>query len=352
MDWKGLLRLRSKAESLQPSGTPQLAEISRIALSLRDDTTIDFLKLVKRLTFVFGYVVDVVEQNKIETYSLGYFYEAKGVGEMIIPIGMVMLSTGSIMLNVVYERQKEMRTLTLLGLNPVHIGLIFVAEALIMGLVGGGIGYVTGLGFQRLIVLLGQDLMVKSKIEWWWSFIGLTLSIVVSILSSWRAVAIAVRMHTPSMVRKIKTSREEKKAREEKIFRIFQGREISMPVRLQPVVVDFVISYAITYLSQMRFGCADRIEDLREMKPQTFEDGKVQKGVCFKYLNMIKGQLMGTENKIICIQDSGGDFRVSLVYEPTIPGIPEAIVNRVKGIVKDMCYSWIKEKDKIVVGFK
>ncbi|MEM1557225.1 MAG: FtsX-like permease family protein, partial [Thermoproteota archaeon] len=149
MDWRGLLSLQSKVESMQPSGTLQLAAVYRIAFSPREDMIVDLSKLVRRLTFVFGYVVDIVEKDKIETYSLGYFYEAKGIGEMIIPILMVMLNTGSVMLNVVYERQREMRTLTLLGLNPVHIGLIFVAEAIIMGLVGGGVGYVAGLGFQR-----------------------------------------------------------------------------------------------------------------------------------------------------------------------------------------------------------
>jgi len=353
MDWKGLLNLQSKVESLQPSGTLQLAAISRVAFSLREDVDVDLSKLVRRLTFVFGYIVDIVKQNQIETYSLGYFYEAKGIGEMIIPIVMVMLNTGSIMLNVVYERSREMKTLTLLGLNPVHIGLIFVAEAIIIGLIGGGIGYVVGLGFQRVIVLFGQDLMVKSKIEWWWSFIGLALSLVVSVLSSWRAAAVAVKIYTPSMVRKVKTSKEEKKSREEGIFRIFQGREISMPIRLLPVEVDFFTGYVITHLSGMKFGFADRVEDLEEMKPQQLKDGSIQKGVYFKYLNMIKGQLLGTKNKVLCIQDPGKDFfRVSLIYEPTVPGIPEAVVRRVTEIIKDICYSWVKEKDKIVIGFK
>ncbi|MEM1557685.1 MAG: hypothetical protein QXG12_03740, partial [Thermoproteota archaeon] len=210
-----------------------------------------------------------------------------------------------------------------------------------------------GLGFQRVIILLGQDLMVKSKIEWWWSFIGLTLSLVVSVLSSWRAAAIAVRMYTPSMVKKIKTSREEKKRREEEIFRIFQGKEVSMPIRLLPVEVDFFTSYAIAYLSRIGLGLADRVEDVSEMKPKRLDDGSLHKGVCFKYLNMIKGQWIGTENKILCIQDPGKDFfRVSLTYEPTVPGIPESVVRRVVEIVKDICYSWIKEKDNIVIGFK
>lgn len=246
-----------------------------------------------------------------------------------------------------------MKTLTLLGLNPVHIGLIFVAEAIILGLIGGGIGYVVGLGFQRVIVLFGQDLMVRSKIKWWWSFIGLALSLVVSVVSSWRAAAVAVRIYTLSMVRKIKTGQKEKENREKAIFRVFQGREISMPIRLLQVEVDFFTSYVISRLSEMKFGFADRVEDLEDIKPQQLKDGGMQKGVYFKYLNMIKGTPLGTKNKVLCIQDPGKDFfRVSLIYEPIIPGIPEAVVKRVVEIMKDICYSWVKEKDKIVVGFK
>jgi ABC-type lipoprotein release transport system permease subunit len=351
MDWRGLLDLQLKAESLQPQGTPQLAAISRVAFVPREGSDLGYL--IRRLTFIFGYVVDVVKPPQVETYYLGYFYEAKGAIEIIVPIAMVVLNVGAIMLNAVYERHNEMKTLTLLGLNPVHIGSIFVAEAVVVGLIGGGLGYVFGLGFQRLIVLFGQDLMVRSKIEWWWSFIGLALSIAVSVLSSSRAAAIAVRTYTPSMVKRVKVAQEEKEKRKEEMFKVFQAREVSMPVRLHPVEVDFFTSYIISRLSEMRSGLVERVEDLEEMAPEQLKGGGTQKGVAFKYLNVSRGRALGTNNKILCIQDPGKDyFRVSLLYEPTMPGVPESLVDRTVEIVKDICYSWVKEKDKIVVGFR
>ncbi|MEM2921143.1 MAG: FtsX-like permease family protein [Candidatus Bathyarchaeia archaeon] len=351
MDWRGLLDLQLKAESLQPRGTPQLAAISRVAFTPQAGA--DLGALIRRLTFIFGYVVDVVKPSQVETYYLGYFYEAKGAVEIIIPIAMVVLNVGAIMLNAVYERHNEMKTLTLLGLNPVHIGSIFVAEAIVVGLIGGGLGYVVGLGFQRLIVLFGQDLMVRSKIEWWWSFIGLALSIAVSVLSSSRAAAIAVRTYTPSMVKRVKVAQEEKEKRKEEMFKVFQAREVSLPVRLHPVEVDFFTSYVISRLSEMKSGIVEKVEDLEEMMPEKLKEGGTQKGVSFKYLSISRGKPMGTSNKILCIQDFGKDyFRVSLLYEPTMPGVPESLVERTIEIVKDVCYSWVKEKDKIVVGFR
>ena len=77
---------------------------------------------------------------------------------------MVGLNVSMVMMNSVYERRKEIRTLSMVGLNPTHIGLIFVAEAIILGMVGGSLGYLAGLGFYRVMVLFGQELMVREKL--------------------------------------------------------------------------------------------------------------------------------------------------------------------------------------------
>jgi hypothetical protein len=351
MDWRSLLDLQFQIRSLRSEGGPLLAAVSRIAFSMKDGSDIQLL--IRRLTFALGYTVDVVTPGKIETYSLGYFYEARGDWETIILILMVTLNVGAIMLNAVQERRNEMKALTLLGLNPAHIGFIFVSEAIIMGILGGGLGYILGLAFQRGMALFGQDLMVRSKIEWWWSVIGLLFSIAVSVLASFRAASLAIRIYTPSMIKRIKFSQKEKEQRKAEVFRIFQAREISMPVRLQPVEVDFFISYVISHLSSFRSGIVEKIEEIEETPLINLENGGGQKELKFRYLNLSKGRPIGIKNKIIFIRDPGKDyFRISLFYEPDKPGIPEDVTERGVGIVKDLCYSWIKDKDKYVVGFK
>ncbi|MGQ9691365.1 MAG: FtsX-like permease family protein [Thermoproteota archaeon] len=351
MNWKGLLDLQLRIRSLQPEGGPLLAAISRIAFSMRKEP--DPQSLIRRLTFALGFTVDVATPGEIDTYSLGYYYDARGGTEMIILMVMVVLNVGAIMLNAVYERHNEMKTLTLLGLNPAHIGFMFVAEAIVTGILGGGIGYVMGLGFQRAIALLGQNLTVRSKIEWWWSVIGLLLSLGVSVLASFRAASLAIKTYTPSMVKRIKVSMKEKERRKAEVYRIFQAREVSMPVRLQPVEVDFFTSYVHSYLSGFRSGIIEKVENVEEAPLLDLEDGSQKKEIKFTYFNLSRGKAIGTRNKILLIRDAGRErFRVSFSYEPIEPGIHEEITDRAVEMMKDICYSWVKEKDKYVVGFR
>ncbi|RLG94207.1 hypothetical protein DRO37_06305 [Candidatus Bathyarchaeota archaeon] len=82
-----------------------------------------------------------------------------------MPLLMVCLNVGTVMLNSVYERRKEIKILSMIGLNPTHIGLIFVAKAIILGMVRGSLRYIAELGFYRIINLFGQNLMVREKLE-------------------------------------------------------------------------------------------------------------------------------------------------------------------------------------------
>jgi len=176
--------------------------LSEIVFEPEADVSIE--GLVRTLIFVFNYDVFFASDNVITYYHIGSYVESKGIAELIIPLVMVGLNVSMVMMNSVYERRKEIRTLSMVGLNPTHIGLIFVAEAIILGMVGGSLGYICGLGFYRVMVLFGQELMVREKLEWWWSAIGFAIALAASVLSSIRPAALAVSTYTPSKVKKVK----------------------------------------------------------------------------------------------------------------------------------------------------
>ena len=84
---------------------------------------------------------------------MGFYYEAKGVAEILIPLTMVGLNVGAVMLNAVYERRREMEVMSVIGLNPVHLAFLFIAETIVIAMVAGGLGYLFGLGFYRIMSL-------------------------------------------------------------------------------------------------------------------------------------------------------------------------------------------------------
>ncbi len=80
---------------------------------------------------------------------------SKGAGTVLVPIliaAMIVLNT---MLGSVYERTKEIGIFSSLGLAPVHIASLFVAEALVYAVLGAVVGYLVGQTASKIIVVTG-----------------------------------------------------------------------------------------------------------------------------------------------------------------------------------------------------
>lgn len=76
----------------------------------------------------------------------------KNVLILLIIAGLIIFNT---MLNSIAERKREIHVYTSLGLAPVHVGALFVAEAAAYGLMGSIFGYVIGQGVATLMSRLG-----------------------------------------------------------------------------------------------------------------------------------------------------------------------------------------------------
>jgi len=332
-----------------PERPPQILVLSEIAFQPRDERKID--SMVRSLIFIFNYDVFVSKQRRIIYYHIGSYLEMKGAIELLIPLVMVGLNVGTVMLNSIYERRKEIRTLSMIGLNPTHIGLIFVAEAVILGMVGGSIGYVVGLGFYRIMNLLGQNLMVREKLEWWWSAIGFAIAMAASVLSSLRPAAMAVSTYTPSKIRKIKRPIEEVKAREEEIFRIYQARELSMPIKVQANEILFFTSFCLDRLGSLKSGFLEKIENIKETPEIENVRGELSRTINFDYVFTVSGQRRRTKNTLILTKSPKEDYyRVRLVSEPAVPGMPESVIDKTVDFVHKIILDWAREKDKIIGG--
>ena len=100
--------------------------------------------------------------NDAQVMSAGVYYIGSGfktavgnLASLIIPLlisGTIILNT---MLGSVFERKKEIAIYNAIGLNPNHIGMFFLSEAFVYGIVGSVGGYLIGQFLSILLIYLG-----------------------------------------------------------------------------------------------------------------------------------------------------------------------------------------------------
>ncbi len=134
------LELRAEAPAVDER-SPELSEAMRSAREAADvlaDEIGD--ELLSRLTTP----IYVSTRDRV-TYKLSSDADrVGGFGAILVPMlicAMIVLNT---MLGSVYERQREIGIFGSLGLAPLHIGSLFVAEAAVFGTVAVILGYVLG----------------------------------------------------------------------------------------------------------------------------------------------------------------------------------------------------------------
>lgn len=306
--------------------------------------------VARTIILFFNYDVFVAEDGRITYYHIGSYFEVKGLVELMIPLVMVILNVSMVMINSIYERREEIKVLSMIGLNPTHIALTFLAEAVVMGMVSGSVGYVFGLGFYRITTFLSQSMIVREKLEWWWSALGFTLAIVLSIIASIRPAAMAIRVYTPSKIKKLKISEAERKKRKEEIFKVYQAREISMPVKLLPAEKTFFINYFLTSLKEISTSLIERTENI-ELLPEV-EDvkGRIISTIRFDYYLGTPERRVRIRSKLLVTKSPSEEYyRVLLSLEPE-PGIPESMVDRVVDFVNDVIMYWVRNKKRIIGG--
>ncbi|MBM3262025.1 MAG: M28 family peptidase [candidate division Zixibacteria bacterium] len=82
--------------------------------------------------------------GKVAVYSSIALSSLSGLGNMFIPLLVAALIILNTMMNAVYERFREIGVYSAVGLAPVHIGALFMAEACVYAVVGGMAGYLIG----------------------------------------------------------------------------------------------------------------------------------------------------------------------------------------------------------------
>ena len=119
-----------------------------------------------------------------------------GLSRLIVPLliaGLILFNT---MLGAVYERKAEIAIYNAIGLNPRHIFIFFLAEALVYGVIGaiGGylIGQILAITAQAFDLVKGINVNFSSLMVVWAIMFTIGLVLLSTIYPAWVAVRTAV----------------------------------------------------------------------------------------------------------------------------------------------------------------
>ncbi len=124
-----------------------------------------------------------------------------GASQVAIPLAIAGLIIFNTMMGSIAERRREIHVYTSLGLAPMHVGALFVAEALTYGLIGAVFGYVIGQGAGTLMLKLGWLGNVTLNYSGTSAMLTLSLILLIVLLSALVPARLASKIAAPSIDR-------------------------------------------------------------------------------------------------------------------------------------------------------
>jgi ABC-type antimicrobial peptide transport system permease subunit len=271
----------------------QVLGVTRIALNVTPDGQDMF---AEKLALERGFKVWSASGSGVVYAALESYLEGKGL-PLIIPWAIVVLNVVVTMLNSLFERRREISILSSVGLNPAEIASIFVAEASITGFIAGGLGYLAGLAFYKLMPFLGLALEVHQKVSAVWSLAAIGISISAVLVGALAALRSSIVI-TPSLTRKWKL--------DDSMGSYDKPWEVPVPVKLEPEEVDSFVGYLL-----------ERLRGLENDQVKVTSNIRVEERGMIKIVNFIYKSYQATvgnfytKNSVI-VEPKEGAFEVRL----------------------------------------
>jgi hypothetical protein len=169
--------------------------VSRIDIEL--EAAADLETMGKSMALSREYRLWISEGGKASIAYMGDQIGGKGF-PILVPWAIVVLNVVAMMMNSMFERQSEINILSSIGLNPLHIAGIFVAEASILGVAGGSIGYLMGLGLYPVMKSIEWAPVISQKVSAIWLVASLGIAVASVVFGSMIALGRSVSL-TPSL---------------------------------------------------------------------------------------------------------------------------------------------------------
>ena len=186
--------LRSVAVNMEPQeDDPQL-------LGATDKLDLIMAPLMNRIALDFF----VGRDKDTYLYSSIGMTSFSGMGNLFVPILIAALIVLNTMLGAVYERVREISIYSSVGLAPVHIAFLFLAEACVYAIVGAVLGYLMGQVIATTLVNFGWLAGLTLNYSSMSTVVATIIVMVVVLLSTMYPAIKASRMAVPDIERKWK----------------------------------------------------------------------------------------------------------------------------------------------------
>jgi ABC-type lipoprotein release transport system permease subunit len=205
-------------------------EVSRLNLGVNPTTA---PTVAKELALGQGLVAWFIESGSLHIAQVAEYLEERG-SVIFVPWIIVIFNVIITMLNSVYESRKEISILSSVGLNPTDIIGLFIAEAAVIGILGGGLGYLIGISNYKILASLSIVIEVRPKISVLWSFASIALSIAAVLVGAAVALRSSVVI-TPSLLRRWSVKKD--------VHRMGEPWIIDIPFKVEDNEIENLFDY-------------------------------------------------------------------------------------------------------------
>ncbi|MDA0748786.1 MAG: ABC transporter permease, partial [bacterium] len=169
------------------------------------DITAQVKAFLSRLSVIlFAGIPDATGNIRVSVYSSLGNTSFRGLGNLFVPILIAALIVLNTMMGSVYERFREIGIYSAVGLAPVHISFLFIAEACVYAVLGTVGGYLMGQGVAKLLLWQGWLTGITLNYSALSAVSSSILVMVVVILSTLYPARQASRMAVPDVTRRWK----------------------------------------------------------------------------------------------------------------------------------------------------
>jgi ABC-type antimicrobial peptide transport system permease subunit len=169
--------------------------------------------------------------------------QVSGAGQVAVPLAIAGLIIFNTMMGSIAERRREIHVYTSLGLAPLHVGALFVAEAMTYGLIGTVFGYVIGQGVGTAMSKLGWLGSVTLNYSGTSAMVTMGLILLITLLSALVPARLASKIAAPSIERSWKVPMP-------------KGDEIMaiLPFTINKTAADGALAYLADFFDAHREG--------------------------------------------------------------------------------------------------
>jgi len=318
-NWKELLSL----------GIGRLKRINVQTKSDNDVTPLSFKLAKKWHCSVYASV-----NNDVRIYLYSSEYSLSGGAAIPMLLVLVGLNVLACTLNSVYERRREVATLSLVGLNPSQISYMFLAESGLVAFVAGAVGYLLGLGGPRMLLRIGGLGFLTEKVSWVWSVAVISLAVIIATSASALPALKASTIATPKLPLKWKL---------EYLPAANDTWQIHLPQIVSRIEMERFIRFINGKLEEMQLlPKALEVVELIGIEEKSDGERDVKK-VLFTYGLTTGSRAFGTKNELVATSSSGSPIYaldLSIKIDTVSNFEPTEVARRTGEAVRRLMLQW------------